>query len=274
MRYVKLQFGCLLVILYIVITYMRAIKRGKIKTNRQYNLLMLVAPIAVIFDGITAWTVNHMDIVPSVVNRLAHLLFFLFMDFTIIITSRYMYDLLIGYDKTAKKKVLLDLPGMISVLLTTVGIGELHYIKMAGLTEVRTVLNSGNIIFSSEADMNEEIIENIISEHFKMKIPVYLMKIKELEDILAHSPKWWNTGEKDRYDNLIFILSDDSAKQIREAIGQPSENLEQIEIYKNVIFWTFDINKYQKCNWWKRTAENGIAPKLTIRTANTVNKLI
>lgn len=96
MRYVKLQFGCLLVILYIVITYMRAIKRGKIKTNRQYNLLMLVAPIAVIFDGITAWTVNHMDIVPSVVNRLAHLLFFLFMDFTIIITSRYMYDLLIG----------------------------------------------------------------------------------------------------------------------------------------------------------------------------------
>ena len=27
-------------------------------------------------------------------------------------------------------------------------------------------------------------------------------------------------------------------------------------------------------NWWKRTAENGVAPKLTIRTANTVNKLI
>lgn len=104
MRYVKLQFGCLLVILYIVITYMRAIKRGKSKTSRQYNLLMLVAPIAVIFDGITAWTVNHMDIVPSVVNRLAHLLFFLSMDFTIIITSRYMYDLLIGYDKTAKWK--------------------------------------------------------------------------------------------------------------------------------------------------------------------------
>ena len=74
MRYVKLQFGCLLVILYIVITYIRAIKRGRSKTSRQYNLLMLVAPIAVIFDGITAWTVNHMDIVPSGVNRLAQIL--------------------------------------------------------------------------------------------------------------------------------------------------------------------------------------------------------
>ena len=102
MKFVKLQFSCILVILYIVITYIRAIKRGKNKTSRQYNLLLLVAPIAVIFDGITAWTVNHMDIVPTGVNRLAHLLFFLFMDFTIIITSRYMYDLLIGYDKTVK----------------------------------------------------------------------------------------------------------------------------------------------------------------------------
>ena len=58
MRYVKLQFGCLLVILYIVITYIRTIKREKSKTSRQYNLLLLVSPIAVIFDGITAWTVT------------------------------------------------------------------------------------------------------------------------------------------------------------------------------------------------------------------------
>lgn len=65
--------------------------------------------------------------------------------------------------------------------------------EMAGLTEVRTVLNSGNIIFSSEADMNEEIIENIILEHFKMKIPVYLMKIEDLED-MAQSQNLWDLG--------------------------------------------------------------------------------
>ena len=130
MKYAKLQFGCLLVILYIAIVYLRAIKRGKTKTCREYNLLMIMAPLAVIFDGITAWTVNHMEIVPAVVNRLVHLLFFLFMDFTIILTSLYMYNLLIGYEKTAKwKKLLLNLPGMISVFLIIAGIGELHYIE-------------------------------------------------------------------------------------------------------------------------------------------------
>ena len=168
-------------------------------------------------------------------------------------------------------------------LLRGINIGGKNKIKMselksafeiAGLTEVRTVLNSGNIIFSSEADMNEEIIENIILEHFKMKIPVYLMKIEDLEDILAHSPKWWNTGKKDRYDNLIFILSYDSTEQIREAIGQPSENLEQIEIYKNVIFWTFDRNKYQKCNWWKRTASAGIGANALSKEASRLEAAI
>ena len=48
MRYVKLQFGCLLVILYIMIAYLRAVKRGKTKTCMEYNLLMIMAPLAVI----------------------------------------------------------------------------------------------------------------------------------------------------------------------------------------------------------------------------------
>lgn len=56
-------------------------------------------------------------------------------------------------------------------------------------------------------------------------------------------------------------------------VGQPSEGLEKVQIYKNVIFWTFDRNNYQKCNWWKKTATNGIADRLTIRTANTLNKI-
>ena len=102
MGFVKLQFGCLLVILYIIITYLKAISKGKIVLSREFNLLMFVAPVAVLFDGITAWTVNHMNIVPALWNRLAHLMFFLFMELTIIITSQYMYNLLVGYENAKK----------------------------------------------------------------------------------------------------------------------------------------------------------------------------
>ena len=74
--------------------------------------------------------------------------------------------------------------------------------------------------------------------------------------------------------DIEFILSSDSPTEICDMVGQPSKDLESIQVYKNVIFWTFDRKAYQKCNWWKRTASAGIAEKLTIRTANTVNKMI
>lgn len=51
MQYVKLQLGCLLVILYIVITYIKATHR-KISCNRYFDILLAVAPWAVFFDGL------------------------------------------------------------------------------------------------------------------------------------------------------------------------------------------------------------------------------
>ena len=144
-------------------------------------------------------------------------------------------------------------------------------------SNVSTYLNSGNVLFSSNNDNIAEIrseIEQLICERFRLEIPVYLIELELLKDIVANAPEWWSTQDKDKYDNLIFILSSDSPKEICDMVGQPSKDLEIIQVYKNVIFWTFDRKAYQKCNWWKRTASAGIAEKLTIRTANTVNKMI
>lgn len=59
MQFIKLQIGCLLVISYIEVTYIKATLKGKIPCNKRFDLLMAVAPWAVFFDDLTAWTVNH-----------------------------------------------------------------------------------------------------------------------------------------------------------------------------------------------------------------------
>ena len=145
----------------------------------------------------------------------------------------------------------------------------------AGFTEVITYLNSGNVVF--EAESAEEVlrtkVEQLIFQRFSLNIPVYVIEITCLQKILAAAPEWWGTDDKAQYDNLIFILSDDSPQDICSMIGDPSQELEKIQIHGNIIFWTFDRKLYQKCNWWKKTAASGIAEKLTIRTAGTVKKL-
>ena len=143
----------------------------------------------------------------------------------------------------------------------------------AGFSDVSTFLNSGNVVFSAETDAAKPIIEKMISDKFGLEISVYVIKKDYLQEILSHSPEWWGLDNNDKYDNLIFILSSDSAEEIYDLLGEPSEGLERVKIYENVIFWTFDRQSYRKCNWWKRTACAPVADKLTIRTANTVKKV-
>ena len=145
-----------------------------------------------------------------------------------------------------------------------------------GVMEVKTYLNSGNVIFSS-ADKNVtaliDQVERMMQRELGLDIPVFIIPQEELADILRHAPDWWGTENKGNYDNLIFILPPASFQGVYREIGAPKEGLEQIRDYGAAVFWSFDRKKYQKTNWWPKTASAEVAPKLTIRTANTVRKI-
>ena len=142
---------------------------------------------------------------------------------------------------------------------------------------VSTYLNSGNIIIESNINNKELIVENIskiIEFNFNIKIPIYIMTVSELEDILNNSPSWWGTTNKEIYDNLIFIIPPTTYEEVYNTIGSPKENVDQIEEYHNTIFWSFVLKDYRKSTWWIKTASTSITNKITIRTTNTMKKLL
>lgn len=75
------------------------------------------------------------------------------------------------------------------------------------------------------------------------------------------------------YDNIIFIIPPTTYNEVFNAIGSPNE-YEKIQEYKNNIFWSFDLKNYRKSNWWSKTANTDISDKITIRTANTMRKIL
>ena len=146
-----------------------------------------------------------------------------------------------------------------------------------GFKDIKTYLNSGNVIFSSdEEDLNKltELIKAMIKNDFGLDIPVLIIQREILEDVLLNAPKWWGSDNKEIYDNLIFILPPFTFLDVYKQIGDPKEDLEQIMNYQDVIFWSFSRKDYQKTNWWSKTASANISTKLTIRTANTVKKIV
>ena len=143
--------------------------------------------------------------------------------------------------------------------------------------EVKTCLNSGNVIFScKDTDAAELVnrIERMIQHQFSLNIPVFVIPQEELADILRHTPDWWGTENQEIYDNLIFILPPATFPDVYYEIGAPKEGLEQIQEYQSVVFWSFSRKEYQKTNWWPKTASVSIGSKLTIRTANTICKIV
>ncbi len=145
------------------------------------------------------------------------------------------------------------------------------------LREVKTYLNSGNVIFSSDEDGIGRLtnqIETMIKNQFGLDIPVLVISKEELEDILHNAPDWWGNENKEIYDNLIFIMPPATFAEVFNEIGEPKEELEKIKDYKEAVFWSFSRKDYQKTNWWSKTTSAKISNRLTIRTANTVRKIV
>ena len=131
-----------------------------------------------------------------------------------------------------------------------------------GYTAVSTYLNSGNVVFCADIDDKEGLsneIRSMINKRFGLDIPVFVVSQEELEDILKNAPEWWGDSNKEIYDNED---------------GNPKEEYEKIYHYKNVIFWSFSRKDYQKTNWWSKTASLKISDRITIRTVNTVRKIV
>ena len=140
-----------------------------------------------------------------------------------------------------------------------------------------TYLNSGNVIFTSDIDSKDIIKDNIhlmILNKFKLDIPVHIITAKELEEILDSSPEWWGTDDKKIYDNIIFIIPPTKYAEVYQELGEPNKKYEKICEYKNNIFWSYNLENYRKTNWWSKTATTKISNKITIRTANTMKKIL
>ena len=130
MHYFKLQIGSLFVVLFITFNYIRQTSgiNKNFNCNKSFDALLIVSPWLIFFDGLTAWTVNHLDTVPLWLNNTFHCLFFLAVDVTMFLSFIYLCDATFGFPKSTIKKILLCSPFVINVLAIFIFIKDLNYV--------------------------------------------------------------------------------------------------------------------------------------------------
>lgn len=128
MQHFLLQLACLVVVLYVAISYNGEKKRQKIRIeSKWFELLLSVSVFSIIFDGLSAYTVNNLDKVPEFLNVFAHIGYLIGLDALIFTMFLYMLHITDSFPKHWWSKLLLYGPFVADIIAVVAFIGELEY---------------------------------------------------------------------------------------------------------------------------------------------------
>lgn len=127
-EYSKLQAGCMLILLYVAYIYYRERYAYKVKKKeRIFELLLSMGMVSIAFDGITAYTVNHLDTIPVIVNNILHACFLCGLDAMVFLIFMYILDITRGIPESGKVKAWILLPFVVNIAVVIIFIPELNY---------------------------------------------------------------------------------------------------------------------------------------------------
>lgn len=130
MGFCKLQIGCMVIIEYVLCIYVRECMRLRQKHKLSiFDGMLGLGMLAIFFDGMTAYTVNHLETVNEVLNKVLHMCFLLCLDSFIFLLFIYMMSMTNALPKKKSKLMVIYSPFLLNVLLVVINMPTLEYYK-------------------------------------------------------------------------------------------------------------------------------------------------
>jgi uncharacterized protein (DUF1697 family) len=143
-----------------------------------------------------------------------------------------------------------------------------------GVDDVRTYINSGNVIFASDtrapAGLAEEL-EAAIGARFGVRVPVLLRNKKKLAAIVGAIPDDWRNDDRMRCDVLFLWDEVDSPSVLDELPFKPE--FEDVRYESGAVIWRVD-RAYVTRSGIPKLIGTPLYKKMTIRNCNTARKLL
>lgn len=145
--------------------------------------------------------------------------------------------------------------------------------EQAGMKNVVTYINSGNIIFTTiDHSKNDiaQILEKAILNTFGLDIKVLVLSLEDMKKVMSSLPESWTNDDKMRSD-VLFLWEDINDESILDQLTFKPE-IETVKYAPGAILWAID-----KINVTKGSMTKLIGTKLykqmTIRNVNTTRKI-
>lgn len=169
-------------------------------------------------------------------------------------------------------------------LLRGVNVGGKSKVKMSelklyfeglGLEDVRTYINSGNVIFTSvkmDTITLAREVELEIEKTFSFHVDVVVIDEYKYKNMIESVPKGWGEKEGWKY-NSLFLIPPYNIDEIIADMGELKPEIEAVVVGDGVIYQSMLFTSFGKTSSGK-LASKASYKKMTIRNWNTSKKLL
>jgi uncharacterized protein (DUF1697 family) len=146
--------------------------------------------------------------------------------------------------------------------------------EAVGMASVRTFINSGNVIFSSEARDRAELtgpLERGIAGRFGLEVGVLVHDVEEMAAIVDSIPAHWRNDDSHKCD-VFFLWPDVDRPSIVDELGSNPE-IDEARYVVGAVIRRIDRSNASKSGLLK-VVGTPLYRRMTIRNCNTARKLV
>jgi uncharacterized protein (DUF1697 family) len=142
-----------------------------------------------------------------------------------------------------------------------------------GLSDVRTYINSGNVIFSTQASGVQQLtarIEKALEQHTGMAIKVLVMDHRTLKKMVDAIPRNW-VDDKTMRTYVLLLWKELDDRSILDSLPT-KPGVDELKYTPGAVVWRVDREDVGRSQM-NRIVGTPMYKKITIRSANTMRKL-
>ena len=146
-------------------------------------------------------------------------------------------------------------------------------VESLGYTDVRTYINSGNVVFDAGAIPASEVttrIEQAIAQEWGLPIKVLLRSAEQIAHLAATLPNDWRNDQDHKCD-VLFLWDEALRRDVRQELA-PKEGIDELIFAPGEIIWRVarpDVTR----SGLMMLVGTPLYALMTVRNANTVRKV-
>lgn len=172
------------------------------------------------------------------------------------------------------------MPSSVQVaLLRGINVGGKNKVEMprlraafeaAGMQQVSTYINTGNVIFAAADWPDTRILERAITEEFGLEIPVLLRSHSAMRRVTQAVPEEWTNDDRMKCD-VMFLWEDVDRAEVLDGLDL-REDIDDVRYIPGGLLWRVDRPNLTRSRITKMVGTK-LYRSMTVRNVNTVRKL-